>query len=95
MEQIQNLNFDKCFLGSLGLSEENGASTSSSSLSSLNKEVMRRSKKSFLLVDSTKIGKTSRYKFAEVDDFDVILCIGDAYSDFEKRENVTNIEPNN
>jgi DeoR family fructose operon transcriptional repressor len=95
MEQIKNLNFDKCFLGSLGISEAKGASTSSSALASLNKEVMKRSKKSILLVDSTKLGKTARYKFAEADDFDVILCLGDVYSEFEKRDNVTNIEPNN
>ena len=73
MDQIKNLNFDKCFLGGLGISEEKGASTSSSSLARLNKEVLKRSKKSVLLVDSTKMGKTSRYKFAEVEDFDVIL----------------------
>lgn len=94
MDQLKNLYFDRCFLGSLGISEEKGVTTSSSALASFNKEVMRRSKKSFLLVDSTKYGKTSRYKFAEVDDFNRIICIGDVYSEFEKRDNVTNIESN-
>lgn len=92
MDQIKKMYFDKCFLGSLGISEEAGVTTSSSALASINREVMNRSKKSILLVDSTKLGKISRYKFAEVDDFDRILCICDGYSEFEQRENVTNIE---
>lgn len=94
MEQIKKMNFDKCFLGGLGISEVKGASTSSSSLAKFNSEVMKRSEKNILLVDSTKYGKAARYKFAEVEDFNTILCIGDVYSDFEQRENVTNIESN-
>ena len=90
-EQIKKMNFDKCFLGGLGISEEKGVSTSSSSLASFNKEVMNRSEKSILLVDSTKFEKKARYKFADVDDFNTILCIGDVYSDFEQRDNVTKI----
>jgi len=95
MEQIKKMNFDKCFLGGLGISTEKGATTSSSALASLNIEVMKRSEKNILLVDSTKFGKTARYKFADVDDFNTILCIGDVYSDFQQRENVTNIESDN
>lgn len=95
IDQIRKMNFDKCFLGGLGITEENGVSTSSSSLAVFNKEVMNRSKKNILLVDSTKYGKNARYLFAEVDDFNTILCIGDVYNKFEQRENVTNIEPKN
>ena len=93
INQIDKMNFDKCFFGGLGISEEKGVSTSTKSLANFNKEVMKRSKKNILLVDSTKLGKTARYTFGEVDDFDTILCIGDVYSEFEQRDNVTNVEP--
>ncbi len=95
INQIKNMNFDKCFLGGLGISLEKGITTSTSSLARFNKEVMMRSKKKILLVDSSKFGKISRYKFAEVNDFDRVLCIGDVYSEFEDRENITIIEPFN
>ncbi len=94
MNQIEDMNFDKCFLGGLGISEEKGVSTSTSSLANFNKKIMKRSKKNILLVDSTKLGKISRYSFGEIDEFDRILCIGDVYSKLENKENVTNIEPN-
>ena len=95
IKQIKEMNFDKCFLGGLGISEEKGISTSTSSLANFNKIIMKKSKKNILLVDSTKLGKTARYTFAEIDDFDRILCIGDVYSELEQRDNVINIEPNN
>jgi DeoR/GlpR family transcriptional regulator of sugar metabolism len=56
---------------------------------------MKRSKKNILLVDSTKFNKAARYTFAETEDFDRILCIGDVYSEFEQWDNVTNIESEN
>jgi len=91
--QIQNMNFDKCFLGGLGISEEHGVSTSSSPLANFNKEIIKRSKERILLVDSTKMGKVARYTFSKIDDYDKILCIGDVYSELEELPNVTNIEP--
>lgn len=93
MGQIKTMNFDKCFLGGLGISEEHGVSTSSSPLANFNMEVLKRSKEKILLVDSTKVDKIARYTFSKVDNFDKILCIGENYAELEKLENVTNIEP--
>jgi len=95
IDQIKNMNFDKCFLGGLGISIKNGVSTSTSSLAAFNNEIMNRSKKKILLVDSSKFKKVARYTFASMKDFDRILCIGDVYSEFESMENITIIEPFN
>ncbi|XMB67006.1 DeoR/GlpR family DNA-binding transcription regulator [Mycoplasmatota bacterium zrk1] len=92
IEQIKRMNFDKCFLGGLGISEERGVSTSGAALAQINKMVIESSKESYLLVDSTKYNKVARYSFSQLEDFTNVICIGEVYSSLDSRNNVIRIE---
>ncbi|MTI62105.1 MAG: DeoR/GlpR transcriptional regulator [Firmicutes bacterium] len=66
INQVTNMNFDKCFIGASGVSFDRGLSTSIMDVAEINKIVIERSREVYFIGDSTKIGKNSRYKFAEI-----------------------------
>lgn len=66
MNQVASMNFDKCFIGASGITFERGVSTSSIDVAEINKIVIQNSKEVYFMGDSTKIGKNSRYNFAQI-----------------------------
>ncbi len=92
IRQIENMNFDKCFIGVSGLSLERGASTSQYGVAEINKVAIERSRKSYLMLDSTKVGIDSKYTFASLDDFDAIIVAGDVPSEYLELDNINLVD---
>ncbi len=70
---IKDLSADKVFLGANGITIGKGVFTPNLDLAMLKKEMINIGGEIILLCDSTKIGKASFAKFAEIDTFDVII----------------------
>jgi DeoR family transcriptional regulator, fructose operon transcriptional repressor len=68
LNQISTMNFDKCFIGSSGITFERGVSTSDIDVAEINKIAIKHSKGVYFVGDSTKIGKNSRYTFAQIEE---------------------------
>lgn len=68
LNQISEMNFDKCFIGSSGITFERGVSTSDIDVAEINKLAIKHSKDVYFIGDSTKIGKNSRYTFAKIEE---------------------------
>ncbi|MBI9107904.1 MAG: DeoR/GlpR transcriptional regulator [Spirochaetales bacterium] len=94
IKQIEQMNFDKCFIGASGFTLEQGASTSESGVAEINRVAMRRSQKSYLLLDSTKIGVNSKYTFAAPEEFDTIIVAGEIEQKYLDLENIYSVEMN-
>jgi len=68
INQVSDMYFDKCFIGASGITFDRGLSTSNIDVANINKMVIERSKEVFFIGDSTKIGKKSRYLFAQLEE---------------------------
>ncbi len=94
IRQIENMNFDKCFIGVSGLTLDRGASTSQLGVAEINKIAIKKSRKSYLLLDSTKLGKNSKYTFAGTNEFDTIIVAGKIPSEYLSLDNIYSVEMN-
>ncbi len=70
--KLDNLYFDKSFMGANGISKENGLSTPDSREAKIKAKVIKRSNQKFVLIDSTKFNKPSLVKFADIDEVEII-----------------------
>jgi DeoR family fructose operon transcriptional repressor len=68
MNQVANMNFDKCFIGASGITFDRGVSTSNIEVAEINRLVIERSEEVYFIGDSTKLGKNSRYTFAQINE---------------------------
>lgn len=68
MNQVANMNFDKCFIGASGITFDRGVSTSNIDVAEINRLVIQRSEEVYFIGDSTKLGKNSRYTFAQINE---------------------------
>lgn len=82
--------FDKCFLGANGIDMEFGLSNADPSESLIKEQVIKRSKKAYVLADHTKFSSTSVFKFSEINQVDIIT--DSILSDYLHLENI--ISPN-
>ncbi len=71
-EQLRSLHFDISFMSSNGLSEAHGISTPHSAEAAKMKIVKKNSEKTFLLMDSSKVGVSFTYKALELEEADII-----------------------
>ncbi len=94
IKQIEQMNFDKCFIGASGFSLERGAMTSEAGVAEINRVAIKRSTKSYLILDSTKLGKNSKFSFAAPGDFDTIIVAGDIDDRYLELENIYSVEIN-
>lgn len=67
IKQITNMNFDKSFIGASGVVPGGHVSTSSIDVAEVNKIALKNSAESYIIADSSKINKRSRYTFAQLD----------------------------
>lgn len=84
IKQIDTMNFDKCFIGASGISNNGDISTSSSDVAEINKVALENSRETYIVADSSKIGQQSRYTFAHVDDRMTMITtsnVSDKYRD--------------
>jgi len=65
---LQSFHFTKCFLGADGVSNSMAVTSTEVEISQLNKSVMQRSDKTFILIDQSKFGKNSFISYASLSD---------------------------
>lgn len=68
INQISEMNFDKCFVGASGIILGSSITTSSLEVAEINKVALRNTREKYIIADSTKIGMQSRYTFAQFDE---------------------------
>ena len=84
---IDSIRIDIAFLGCDGFQDMDGPMTFSMEHAEINRHILRQSRKSILLCDSSKFTKTSTYQFAKFSDYDVMItnpikmCIRDRYKE--------------
>ena len=74
VEQIRQLNFDKAFLGINGV-DSDFLTTPDIEEAVIKKTVIDNAKKTYVLMDSSKIGQVSFAKFGKIDDVDIITNV--------------------
>ena len=94
IRQIEKMNFDKCFIGGSGFTLDQGASTSQYGVAEINKVAIQRSRKSYLLLDATKVGHNSKYTFASPEEFDTIIVGGEIDKEYQQLDNIYPVELN-
>ncbi|WZL81327.1 DeoR/GlpR family DNA-binding transcription regulator [Vallitaleaceae bacterium 9-2] len=67
IRQISCMNFDKCFIGASGVIPGGSITTSSVEVAEVNKIALKNSAEAYIIADSTKLGKRSRYTFGQLD----------------------------
>ena len=82
VEKLNNLSFDKCFIGTNGIDVEHGYSTPDSDEAAIKGTALRQSKAKYILGDASKFYKTAFVKFAELGD--AVLITNDIKSDLVK-----------
>ena len=70
---LKDLNIDKAFMSSTGLSVKNGATNSIFEEKEIKSEVISRAKKVFLLIDHSKFEKNTLFTFCKIDNIDCII----------------------
>ncbi len=88
-EFVSRLHFDLCFITGAGLTAEFGLSNGTDETATLQRTVIKNSRKRCLLLPSTKIGVDSFIKVCDVDVFDSIItdwdCAEDQISAIEEK----------
>ena len=88
IEAIKNYNFTKCFLGTNGISIENGLTTPNINEASVKQAASNKSYVSYVLADHTKFNKTAAVTFADIRN---VCIITDRLPD-KKYKNITVIK---
>jgi len=70
---IDQLHVDKAFMGTIGLSIEEGLTTTDADEAFTKKQIMQRADQVILLVDSGKVGKVSFVHAGDLDDLDTVI----------------------
>jgi len=65
---LQSFHFTKCFLGADGVSSSMAVTSTEVEISQLNKSVIARSDKAYILIDHSKFGKNSFVSYASLSD---------------------------
>lgn len=72
-QHIQSLNIDKAFMATTGLSLSSGATNPFHEEAIIKSEIVKKSKASYLLADSSKFDKVSLLTFSSIQNFDLII----------------------
>lgn len=70
---MENIRAKYAFLGSDGITRENGVTSNDIYATQVIKNMMRYSEKSVLVADHSKFGKVSSIKYADISDFDTLI----------------------
>lgn len=73
LEQIKEMNIDIAFMGASGFSEDGGFTNGDFNECELKKAVIKKAKKTIILMDSTKLGKSMPYTFCQLSDIDALV----------------------
>ena len=72
-EYFNNTNFEIAIVSALAFTPEHGFSFNSQTESDLLKQVFRKARHVYMMLDSSKIGKINPYTFAQLEDIDVLI----------------------
>lgn len=89
---LLTFNIDKAFMGTSGLTIKDGLTNKNPSEQDIKNMVCKLSDKVILLVDDSKIGKTSLMTYAKLSDIDIVVTNKDVdrkYKDFFLEHNIT------
>lgn len=70
---LKNINFDMCFLGTTGYAAEQGFTIGAEEEYELKREIIHRTEKSVVLMDSKKVGYAYTFTIARLSDIDVVV----------------------
>ena len=73
ISQMQNYNFNKSFMGANGVSLEAGVTTPNELEARIDREVIKRSRESFLLVDDTKFDSVAFSVICKLNEVDYVI----------------------
>lgn len=73
INQIKDINIDIAFVGASGFSHEDGFTNGDFNECELKRAVIKKAKKTIILMDSSKFGKNLPYTFAHPEDIDVLV----------------------
>ena len=73
LQYLQNINIDIAFMSASGYSKENGFTVSNLYESELKRTVIKKAKKTIILMDSSKIDKVLAFTFAQKEDIDLVI----------------------
>ncbi|MBR6729646.1 MAG: DeoR/GlpR transcriptional regulator [Clostridia bacterium] len=73
LAHIQNINIDIAFMAASGFTVEDGFTNGSFDEYELKRHVVQKAKKTVILMDATKIGKTMPYTFCSLKDVDYLV----------------------
>lgn len=80
--KLEQLYFDKCFIGTNGVDLSHGFSTPNSDEANIKSTALKQSKQRFILADHSKFYKTAFVKFANLKD--AAMITNDSHSEFLK-----------
>ncbi|OGV52376.1 MAG: hypothetical protein A2X49_02450 [Lentisphaerae bacterium GWF2_52_8] len=89
---IQSLSVDKAFLGTIGFSAEEGISTTDPNEAYTKELIMKRSRKVYVLADSSKLGTLSFARSGSLSDIHAVITDKNAPEDFLKKLRKAKIE---
>lgn len=81
LDMLESLNIDTLFLGTNAIDSQWGLSTPNLEMAGVKRKLMERSRRTVLLADSSKFGRVSLARFADMEQVDVLVTDDDAESD--------------
>ncbi len=73
LEHLRNINIDIAFMAASGYTAEDGFTNGSYYEYELKRHVVQKAKKTIVLMDTSKIGKTMTYTFCRPEDVDILI----------------------
>jgi DeoR family fructose operon transcriptional repressor len=87
INQIKDMSFDMAFIGASGYTLNQGPSTSDLNVAEVNRVAIQNSNEVFIILDATKLGKTSRFLFSNSKDSEYKVISTDQAADMYKNDN--------
>ncbi len=98
MDFIRSINIDIAFMGSSGMTLDNGFTCGTYTDCGMKREVLARARKRIILMDSSKYGKSMTFTYAGIDEIDILITDKDfpqAIANILKEKGVSVIIANN
>lgn len=73
LEHLQNINIDIAFIGASCFSEDAGFTNGDYNECEMKRYIVQKAKKKYILMDSTKLGRSMPYTFARPEDIDCLV----------------------
>lgn len=73
IEHVRNINIDIAFIAASGYSLEDGFTNGRFDECALKRFIIQKAKKTIILMDTTKVGKTMPYTFCKPEDVDILI----------------------